>query len=442
MNNTVQAWFDSLVYDNSVIAKAIADDQFFEIQDQAQSRLGSINMPERRQERWRYTDLKSLFQQRYMSPDSIQLEPMAELFEDWIYSATESYRLVMLNGQFNAGLSVLPPSVEGVSICGLNQVSDAQRKQLNRYLSEQNVFSDDVFDVVNRALVQDGFFIHLAERQVLQQPIEIVHLMTAGNQQLLAQPRSVVLLETSSEAHIVERFIGIDDVNYFHNSLLRIQLQPNAQLHHVRLQQENSQAHHLSRVLINQQRDSRYRLMNIATGSKWGRSDIHVRLEGEQAECQMLGLYTVNHQQYNDVHLDVSHLAAHCQSELGFNGILLGAGRGVFDGRILVSPQAQKTDARMNNHNLMLSEQADIDTKPVLEIYADDVKCSHGATVGSVDPEQLFYCQSRGLSRHQAVRLLCQGFASQIIQNLQQPELKQYVENQVNSVLQPEASQL
>jgi Fe-S cluster assembly protein SufD len=443
MNNqqSAQAWFDSLVYDNSVIAKAMADNHFFDIQNQAQSRLATVSIPQRKQEAWRYTDLRSLYRQRFISPDVIKPEPMAELFDDWVYGNSESYRLVMLNGQFSADLSNLPLPVEGVTIKGLNEISDTQRNQVTAYLAEENAFSDDMFDVVNRSLFQDGYFIHLGKQRVLKQPIEIVHLVIPGDQSLLAQPRSVVLLEPSAELQLVERFIGFTDASYFHNSLLRVQLGDNAQLQHVRLQQENREAHHLSRVLISQQRDSRYHLMNVATGSKWGRSDIHVTLQGEQADCQIQGLYTVADGQYNDIHLDVSHLAPHCNSELKFNGLLLGAGRGVFDGRILVDQLAQKTNAQMSNHNLMLDEQADIDTKPVLEIYADDVKCSHGATVGSIDPEQLFYCQSRGLSRHQAVRLLCKGFARQVIENLQDSTLLQYVESQVNTVLQQEGSQ-
>lgn len=444
MNNlqTAQTWFNSLVYDNSVIAKAMVDNQFFDIQNQAQSTLGSIDIPARKQESWRYTDLKSLFKHRYISPDATQTAPVTEVFDEWIYSNTQSYRLVMLNGQFNAELSVLPLASEGVSISGLNEITEEQRNLVSAYLSEPNEFTHDIFDVVNRALLQDGYFIHLGKAQALQLPIEIVHLVTHNNQQLLAQPRSVILLEPSAEMHLIERFIGFNSADYFHNSLLRIQLQDNARLHHVRLQQENPQSHHLTRVLVTQQRDSRYQLMNISTGAKWGRSDIHVKLQGEHADCEIQGLYTVSNAQYNDVHLDISHLAAHCKSELKFNGILLGAGQGVFDGRILVDQLAQKTDAQMSNHNLMLSEQADIYSKPVLEIYADDVKCSHGASVGSIDPEQLFYCQSRGLSRLQAVRLLCEGFASQIIENLQDATLLQAVKNQVNSVLQREDSQL
>ncbi len=442
MNNlqTAQAWFNGLVTDNSAVAKAIAHEHYSDMQKRAQSRLHSVIIPQRKQEAWRYTDLKTLYHERFISPEVKTATPQAGVFDDWIYSNTQSYRLVMLNGRFNAELSSLPESSEGLTISGLNEITEVQRAQVSAYLAEENAFSDDVFDVVNRSLFQDGYLIQLAKQTQLQRPLEVVHLVTPGDQSLLAQARSVILLEPSAELHLIERFIGVTDANYFHNSLLRIQLTENAQLHHVRMLQENSKAHHLSRVLINQLRDSRYQLMNIATGSKWARSDIHVKLQGENADCQIRGLYTVADEQYNDVHLDVSHLAAHCKSELRFNGILLGAGRGVFDGRILVDQLAQKTDAQMSNHNLMLSEQADIDTKPVLEIYADDVKCSHGATVGSIDPEQLFYCQSRGLSRQQAVRLLCQGFASQIIQNLQQAELKQYVENQVNTVLQAEAS--
>ena len=440
MNHQQQtrAWIDALVYDNSVIAKAIADNRYFDIQNQAQMRLQEIDIPNPRHEAWRYTDFKSLLGQQFISQDARLLDPRAELFDDWIYRDTESYRLVMLNGRFCEDLSLLPAPAKGVTVTGINQISEKQRRQMEASLVQANTFSDDIFDLINRALLQDGFYIQLGQGKSLQLPVEIVHLVTSSDRQLLAQPRSVLILEPSAEIQIIERFIGISDTQYFHNSQLHIQLQDNARLHHMRFQQESRQAHHLSRVQINQQRDSHYQLMNIATGAKWGRSDVHLSLEGENAECEMLGLYTVDDEQYNDIHLDVSHLAAHCQSELYFNGILLGAGRGVFDGRILVEQSAQKTDASMTNHNLVLSDHADIDTKPVLEIYADDVKCSHGATVGSIDPEQLFYCQSRGLTRHQALKLLCQGFANQVFEKLSDARLLEYAQNQVNAVLQKE----
>ncbi len=444
MNNldSAQQWFDSLVYDNSVTARALTHSHLFDIQDQAQSSLASVNIPQRKQEAWRYTDLKSLYKHQFISPDATQTEPLVEVFDDWIYSSSDSYRLVILNGQLSADLSSLPSPTAGITISGLNQINEKQRKLVSAFFTEQNAFSDDVFDVVNRALIQDGYFIHIGKGVVMEKPLEIVHLVTAGDQKILAQPRSVVLLESSASARIVERFTGFSEESYFHNSLLRIQLEENSQLQHIRLQQESGFSHHLSRLLVNQHRDSRYNLMNIATGSKWGRSDVHVKLEGKNAECQMQGVYTVADEQYNDVHLDVSHLAPHCRSELNFNGILLGAGRGVFDGRILVDKLAQKTDSQMTNHNLLLSEQAEIDTRPLLEIYADDVKCSHGATVGSIDPEQLFYCQSRGLSRHLAVRLLCEGFANRIIENLPDSLVREYALNMVIDLLQQERYQV
>lgn len=444
MNNkdSAQQWFDSLVDANSVIASGMKDSHFFEVQDQAQSSLSSINIPHRKQEAWRYTNLKSLYKHQFISAGTTQTQPMVKAFDDWIYSTSESYRLVMMNGQLSADLSSLPSPSADITISGLNQINEKQHKLVSTFFAEKNAFSDDVFDVLNRALIQDGFLIHIGKGVVLDKPIEILHLVNAGDRQMLVQPRSVVLLESSASARIVERFTGFNQDSYFHNSLLRIQLEDNSELQHVRLQQESSLSHHLSRLLVQQQRDSRYRLMNIATGAQWGRSDIHVKLQGNQAECTMQGVYTVTGEQYNDVHLDVSHLAPHCRSELNFNGILQGAGRGVFDGRILVDKQAQKTDSQMTNHNLMLSEMAEIDTKPLLEIYADDVKCSHGATVGSIDPEQLFYCQSRGLSRQQAVRLLCEGFANRIMENLSDPQVLEYAQNTVIDLLQQEGHQV
>jgi Fe-S cluster assembly protein SufD len=237
MNNldSAQQWFDSLVYDNSVIARAMTHSHLFDIQDQAQSSLASVNIPQRKQEAWRYTDLKSLYKHQFISPDATQTEPLVEVFDDWIYSTSDSYRLVILNGQLSADLSSLPSPTAGITISGLNQINEKQRKLVSAFFTEQNAFSDDVFDVVNRALIQDGYFIHIGKGVVMEKPLEIVHLVTAGDQQILAQPRSVVLLEASASARIVERFTGFSEESYFHNSLLRIQLEENSQLQHIRL---------------------------------------------------------------------------------------------------------------------------------------------------------------------------------------------------------------
>ena len=217
-------------------------------------------------------------------------------------------------------------------------------------------------------------------------------------------------------------------------------LAANARLQHHRLQHETRNARHLSRIELRQQTASEYHGVNVATGASWSRTDINARFDGPHAVCELDGLYTVGDGQYNDFHLDVLHNVPHCRSREDFKGIVYGDGRAVFDGMILVEKDAQKTDAQLSNKNLLLSQKGEVDTKPQLEIHADDVKCSHGTTVGKLDPNQLFYLRSRGIDQHRARQMICLGFAEQVLSSFDDAAVHDYVQSQMADLfVQPEA---
>ena len=395
------------------------------------SGLQSVELPSRKHEAWRYTDLTRLYQQMFVTPQP----DLAEVaFDDWVYPQDESYRLVLVNGRFDASLSQLPDD-DSVTLVPISQASEHQRELIQQYLAHSHEFNQDAFDELNRATSGDGFLMQVRSNTRVDRPIEILYLNQPGTRSALAAVRSLILLRPGAEANLVEHFSGDTDAVYFHNGQTRIELEPGARLTHHRVQSESADAYHLHRVYLSQQQSSHYQGFSLSTGGCWSHSDSIVNLDGEGAECHLQGIYTVAERQYNDLHLDVRHLKPHCSSSEQFNGILAGAGRAVFDGRILIEQDAQKSDAALSNRNLLLAESAEIDTKPQLEIYADDVKASHGTTVGRIDPDQLFYCKARGISEEKAMHLLCVGFAEQVTRGIEDEALLSSVHDRIGRVL-------
>jgi Fe-S cluster assembly protein SufD len=245
-----------------------------------------------------------------------------------------------------------------------------------------------------------------------------------------------VRLADGAQATLIERYAGLGDAAYCNNALIELDLGRDAVLKHRRVQMESPSAFHISGVYLRQGASSRYDAVNIGLGGRWARTDIVTRFSGEHAECDLQGLYLAGDQQLIDYHLDVRHSLPRCTSRETFKGIVHGKGRAVFDGLVYVAKDAQQTDAAMSNRNLLLSQNAEIDTKPQLEIYADDVKCSHGTTVGQIEPEMLFYLRSRGIAEGLARRMLCLGFAGEIIGALGIEPLAEHVAEAVGERLE------
>ncbi len=435
-------WFRDIVAQNTALLANDAGAPWLnKTREHASQAIGEIVLPERKQEAWRYSDLTRLYQQQYHYPTTPFDVVPDDAIENWIYSAEDSHRLVFVNGQFVSGLSNIQALPEGVGIGSLRDSLTTSPERIASWLRRHDEGSTDVFDQLNRAFINDGLFIDVPANVHIEQPIEVVYLNMANAQSLLCQPRSLVILEDGASAKLVERFIGSGPNAYFFNGATEVSLGANAGLQHYRLQLEPSAAHHLSRIELRQQGASEYHGVNIATGASWSRTDINARFDGPHAVCELDGLYTVGDGQYNDFHLDVLHNLPHCRSREDFKGIVYGNGRAVFDGMILVEKDAQKTDAQLSNKNLLLSQNGEVDTKPQLEIHADDVKCSHGTTVGKLDPNQLFYLRSRGIDQQQARQMICLGFAEQVLSRFDDGAVHDFVHNEMADVfMQPESA--
>jgi Fe-S cluster assembly protein SufD len=341
---------------------------------------------------------------------------------------------VFLNGRWLSAFSSSGEVPPGLQVGSLHNMLEQHPQQLAPWLGAAARATVSSFTALNTALIDDGAWIRVAAGANLTGPVELLYL-TAGEDTAAVHPRNLLVLEEGAEATVVEHYASLDDAACFTNSLTEVLLGGRARLEHLRLQDENPVARHISTVFVEQGESSHYQGGAVSLGGLWARSEYHNQMRHTQARCELDGLYVAGDRQLNDVHLDIGHAVPACSSRERFKGILLGRGRAVFDGRIRVEIDAQKTDAQLTNDNLLLSRDAEVDTKPQLEIFADDVKCSHGTTVGQLDPAQVFYLRSRGIAADAAQRMLCLGFAAEILENCSVNAFRNRVEQRLQQRL-------
>lgn len=407
-----------------------------ELRERSADQIKNLGVPGRKSEAWRYTSLEFLDDHEYQAANTdvgseLQLEDIKSLLLD----EGGKQRLVFVNGIYMPDLSCLDGLSKFVVAGSLRQGCESGVNRIKSYLQKASDEAD-VFVSLNNLLMKDGGCLYIAPGAHIHEPIELLHIaMGMHGVSSLVNPRHMVILGEGAEAHLIERYAGIDGHDSFTNSLVDIWLGQEAVLTHERVQEEHPQARHLCNLNIHQDKASSYRQRSAMMGGTWSRTGIKLEFTGEDAEADIDALFLVADRQLNDMHLDIRHRVPNCRSRENVKGILLGKGRGVFDGRVLVDKDAQKTDAKLSNHNLILSSNAEIDTKPQLEIYADDVKCSHGTTVGELDEDMLFYLRSRGIGRHEAIQMLCMGFANEVLDQYENEAVRHRVIGQLENLL-------
>ena len=431
-------WLEQQIALNRRLQPADNPSWLAQAREQARQALGSLPALNRRQEAWRYTSVEGLLQNDFYPTTAADESALWSLAEaECLAPAMDAHRLVFINGRCVPQLcdtGSLPP---GVRFGSLRDALAWDTELLGNWFGRTANHTEHVFTALNTVLLNDGVFLHLDADVVVDRPFEILYVNGSEDALLMMQPRNLVVLQQRAKATLVERFVSSAQSLYFHNNLNEISVSESASLSHYRLQDESREAYHLSSLYLSQRRDSVYRAVNLAFGGAWSRTDIRVDFQQPGADCQLSGLYTAGDGQLSDIHLDVRHSVPGCSSSERFKGILQGRGRAVFDGRILVDRDAQQSDAHLSNDNLMLSRSAEVDTKPQLEIYADDVKCSHGTTVGQLDPQQLFYLRSRGLDEAAARKMLCLGFAGEIIDDIDLQPLHALASARLEQTLSP-----
>ena len=383
------------------------------------ARFAELGFPTVRDEDWRFTNIAPLAK--------LPFRPAADPADDAAHTALERYifarlpgsRLVFVNGHFRPALSSVGQLPAGANVASLAAALKTDSAFIEQQLGRLALTDDDSFAALNQAFFLDGGFVHIPANLTVEDPIQFIYISTAKHPGDTIQPRNLIIAGAGSKATVIESYLAADHAAYFTNAVTEIVAGDNASLEHVKFQDEAAEAFHLATIAGNLGRASNVNVHSFALGARLSRNNIRAKLAGEGLECILNGLYLTRGEQLADHHMIVEHAQPHCASHEYFNGILDDKSKGVFHGRIYVHPVAQKTDAKQTNKNLLLSDDATADTKPQLEIYADDVKCTHGATVGQLNEESIFYLRSRGLSEDTARRMLIHAFAGEIIDRVQ-----------------------
>lgn len=400
-----------------------------DLQRRSFDRFSQLGFPSTKQEDWRFTNVASLAKQAFVAPlAKTTARDAADLASQSLLDPS-FHRLVFVNGRYAAELSQIHELPAGLSIAPLgrviNSASDFGAEQLGRYATLDRA----PFTALNTSLFQDGAAISVAAGVKVDTPIHLVFITGMDAQAAASFPRNLIQIGKGGSAQLLETHVGSPGATYFTNSVTEIELGEAAQLDHYKLQSDSIAAHHIAATHVNQQASSIYRNHYFAFGSALSRNEIYCMLGGEQIKTVLNGLYMVSGNQLADCRTRIDHAKPHCESHEMYKGILDNRARGVFNGKIHVHPDAQKTDAKQSNQALLLSDDAVIDTKPELEIYADDVRCTHGATVGELDAAALFYLRSRGIPEPLARKMLIFAFANDVVQGLQIAVLKKHLES-------------
>ncbi len=392
---------------------------------QALDQLAEQGFPDRKQEDWRYSNIRPILEQVFrpaMDADrQLRMEHIAHLLP----ADETEVCLVSVNGRFQADLSRLDNLPEGVELSG--------RPWLAGPIGPEHRHA---FQALNTAGCNGGLQLDIHRPLSADTPIHIVHIQHAGDKALAVMPAWRISLHAGANAIVNEYFHAVGDSRYLFNGRCQIELEAGARLQHHRLQDESPQAFHLSEIRVDLAQGADYRSLNLATGGLLGRCDLQLNYQAPGATARLDGLYLGQHGQTQDFHTRVEHRQPDCTTRQCFKGILSDSARGVFDGLIHVHPDAQHSDAQMRNDNLLLSREAEVDTKPRLLIHADDVKCAHGATVGELDQNALFYLRSRGIAETEARKLLLGGFALDLFADVEHSATRERFEYHLNQRLE------
>ena len=379
------------------------------------ARFAELGFPTSALEDWRFTSLASLTKLPFRSAPMDGAGLNISTIQQFHFTQIPGSRLVFVNGRFAKELSTITTLPDGVTVSSLADALVSNPALVEKHLGRYVKTEDNALAALNTALFEDGGFIHVPAGKAVTEPIHLLFVTTTKDVGVTVQPRNLIVAEANSSVTVIESHVATNKGAYFTNSVTELFAGDNAQLEHIKFQDEALEAFHIATVQGRFLRGSQVSTHSFALGARLSRINLRTKLDGEGIEAILNGLYITRGEQLADHHMIVEHAQPRCASHEYFNGILDDKSKGVFHGRILVHPIAQKTDAKQTNKNILLSDDATADTKPQLEIYADDVKCTHGATIGQMDPDSIFYLRARGIGLERAKRMLVHSFAGEII---------------------------
>jgi Fe-S cluster assembly protein SufD len=403
---------------------ATAPEWLSKLRSESMQAFAELGFPTTRLEDWKYCNVAPIAGVRFQPAAYEVNDRIRKQAKEASYAGVERTRLVFLNGHYVEELSAVSGLPKGATVTNLAKAlkrEEAVTAHLGRYAGHKT----HPFVALNTAFVRDGAFIEVPKGVVLEKPVEVLYISTGSETPWVAHPRNLVFAAQGSQVALVETYVGLGGGVYFNNAVTEIVAEDNAHVDYVKLQSENEAAFHVATVLAYAARNAEVVTNSIQFGARLGREEVTTVLDGEGAEGYLYGLYVTDGQQLIDNHTTIDHAQPHGSSREFYRGILDGKSTAVFNGKILVRKDAQKTDSKQSDKNLLLSDSAAINTKPQLEIFADDVKCTHGATIGQIDPEAIFYLRSRGISLEEARTLLIEAFAAEIINHVKFEPLRE-----------------
>lgn len=400
-----------------------------QLRDQAKAQFERHGLPAKKVEDWKYTSLWQLSQEGFSHDANEVSLGKTELAH--VAALEDAYRFVIIDGRLNAVLSEIDNLEAGLSIKPLAEALD----QAENMLGDQIDLEKPGLNAINTMLMHDGLALHVEAGQKISKPIELLVISTAENPKLASHLRNLIQVDADAEVTLLEHYVSLAETAGFTDVVTEVKLAENARLNHFKLQHESLAHYHIATLASKQAAGSIWNTNNISLGGKLARNDIHSQLLGEEAHVTLDGLYLVTGDQHVDNHTRIDHAVPNTTSDEVYKGVLDGNSHAVFNGKVIVHQDAQKTDSSQSNKNLLLSRSCEIDTKPELEIYADDVKCAHGSTVGQIDEQHLFFLRARGLDEMTARSLLTYAFAVDVLQRIKSEPMRQALSNVIEKRL-------
>lgn len=384
------------------------------LRERAMERFGELGFPTTRLEDWRFTNVAPLTRTPFKMPSPVA-DGVTERNLDAARIEEVAALLVFVDGVFEPEFSRLRTLPAGVRAASLRDAWDSPGKSLQGHMARHADTDRNAFVALNTAMFQDGALIEIANGVVLDKPVHVLFVRAPNARGTVTHPRVLVVTGRDAQVKVIESHVGSAGAAYFTNAVTELVAGENSSVEHLKLQEEGDEAFHIGMIHSHQERSSRFVSHSVSLGARLARHDIISVMAGEGAECTLNGLYQAGGNQHVDHHTRLDHAMPHCASREYYRGILDGKSSGVFNGAIIVRKDAQKTDAIQSNKNLLLSEEATINTKPELQILADDVRCTHGATVGQLNADALFYLRARGIGFEAARHLLTRAFANDVL---------------------------
>jgi Fe-S cluster assembly protein SufD len=397
-----------------------------DLRESAFARFSAVGFPTTRDEDWRFTNIAGFAQTPFQFNRERAVPLTVSDAMHWRVQGTAA-QITFVNGRFAPQLSTCGSLPDRVTVSGLHKEianrSQTVAEHMGRYLDIER----DPFCALNTAFAEDGAYVHVGRGVAIERPIHLLFFSTSSDTPAMTHLRNLIVVEDEGQASIVEEYVSLGaETTAFANAVTELVAGANATVEHTMIEREHQQTYNFSTLRIEQARNANLASHSLLLGGGLVRNNVHAVLAGDGCECLINGLFIGSGRQHLDNYMLVEHRSPHCASRQFYNGILDGRGHGVFHGRIIVHKNAQKTDAKQTNRNLLLSDDAQIDTKPQLEIYADDVKCTHGATIGQIEEDALFYLRSRGINEVDARRLLLQAFAGECLDRMKAGALRDY----------------